>query len=177
MASPIDREAPQLPHTKEVVMKKIVLLLAVAVVLTAAGAVYAGDHGAKSASAESCLAEKANKMARHGWLGVETEKAASGGYAVTAVAAGSPAEAAGFRAGDVLLALNGIRFAEENGEALKKAKAGLGVGSQVRYTVARNGGEQQLSATLAPVPREVLARWLGEDVLDHHVTVQLADTP
>ena len=91
-------------------MKKIVLLLAVAVVLTA-GVAFAGDHGAKSASAESCLAEKANKMARHGWLGLETEKAAGGGYAVTAVVAGSPAEAAGFRSGDVLLALNGIRFA------------------------------------------------------------------
>jgi hypothetical protein len=43
--------------------------------------------------------------------------------------------------------------------------------------VARTGGVQPLSATLAPVPRVVLARWLGVYVLDHHVTVQLADTP
>lgn len=157
-------------------MKKLILLAAVAVVLAGAGIAHAGGAHGKAANAESCLAEKAAKMAGKGWLGVETEKAAGGGYTVAAVHPGSPAEAAGIRAGDVLVALNGIRFAEENHDALKKAKAGLGVGSEVSYTVARDGGERQLSATLAPVPREVLARWLGEDVLDHHVSVQLADT-
>jgi S1-C subfamily serine protease len=158
-------------------MKKLVLLLALAVVLATAGAVSAGGgHGEKHASADSCLAEKAARMAKHGWLGLETDKAAAGGYTVTAVHPGSPAEAAGFRAGDVLVAVNGVRFAEADKEAVKKAKAGLGVGSQVSYTVARDGGERQIQATLAPVPREVLARWLGEDVLDHHVSVQLADT-
>lgn len=159
-------------------MKKLVLLLALVVVLATAGAVSAGSgHGEKHASAESCLAEKAAQMAKHGWLGLETEKAAGGGWAVAAVHPGSPAEAAGFRAGDVLLALNGVRLAEDNKEAVKKVKAGLAVGSRVTYTVARDGGERQLQATLAPVPREVLAQWLGEDVLDHHVSVQLADTP
>jgi serine protease Do len=157
-------------------MKKLILLLAVAIVFAGAGVVYAGGAHGKAASAESCLAEKAAKIAKHGWLGVETEKAAGGGYTVAAVHAGSPAEAAGFRAGDVLVALNGVRFAEENRDAIKKTKAGLGVGSEVSYTVVRDGRERQIAATLAPVPREVLARWLGEDVLDHHVTVQLADT-
>lgn len=157
-------------------MKKPFLLLVVAVVLAAAGVATAGGAHGKAASADSCLAEKAAQMAKHGWLGIETEKAAAGGYTVTAVHPGSPAAAAGFRTGDVLVALGGVRFAEDNKEAIKKVKAGLAVGSEVSYTVARNGREQQLSATLAPVPREVLARWLGEDVLDHHVTVQLADT-
>lgn len=157
-------------------MKKLVLLLALAVVLATAGAVSAGGgHGEKHASADSCLAEKAARMAKNGWLGLETEKAAAGGYAVIAVHPGSPAEAAGFRAGDVLVAVNGARLADDNKEAVKKAKAGLGVGSRVSYTVVRDGGERQIEATLAPVPREVLARWLGEDVLDHHVSVQLAD--
>ena len=158
-------------------MKKLVLLLAaVAVVAVTGTAAAGGAHGKnKAANAESCLAEKAASMAKHGWLGIETEKAAAGGYTVTAVHPGSPAEAAGFRSGDVLVALEGVRFAEENHDAVKKVKAGLAVGSQVSYTVARGGSERQLTATLAPVPREVLARWLGEDVLDHHVSVQLAD--
>ena len=41
-------------------------------------------------------------------------------------------------------------------------KAGIGVGSQVTYTVARAGSEQRLSATLAPVPEQVLAQWMAE---------------
>ena len=158
-------------------MKKIALFLVLAAVVSVAvaGVASAGDHGAKAASAEACLTEKAAKMARHGWLGIETEKAAAGGHTITVVHAGSPAEAAGFRPGDVLVALGGVRFAEENRDALKKVKAGFAVGSQVTYTVARGGNERQISATLAPVPREVLARWLGEDVLDHHVPERLAD--
>lgn len=160
-------------------MKKLVLLVALAVALAGAGiAAAGGGHAhdkAKAADAESCLAEKAERMARHGWLGLETDKASGGGYAVSAVAAGSPAEAAGFRTGDVLVAINGVRFAEENQEQVKKVKAGLAVGSEVAYTVVRGGSERRLTATLAPVPREVLARWLGEDVLDHHVTVRVAD--
>ncbi len=97
-----------------------------------------------------------------GWLGIETEKAADGRYAVAAVEAGSPAEAAGFRAGDVLLALNGTDLYAEDKTALKKAKSALRPGSEVEYTVERAGEKAWLTATLAPVPEAVLARWLDE---------------
>jgi S1-C subfamily serine protease len=81
---------------------------------------------------------------------------------VTGVAAGSPAESAGFRKGDVLVAFNGIALTEANQEALKKAKTGLSVGSRVTYTVSRAGARSQITATLAEVPREVLAQWEKE---------------
>jgi hypothetical protein len=44
----------------------------------------------------------------------------------------------------------------------------------VTYTVARAGREQSLEATLAEVPRDVLAKWLGEHVLDHHAPTAVA---
>lgn len=137
-------------------MKKMVSLLALALMVTLAPAVFAGgekcahEHAAKKA-----------KMAAHGWLGLDTEKTADGAYAVKAVDPGSPAAQAGFRAGDVLVAFNGIPLTDK--EKVKAAKANVAVGSQVTYTVARNGARQQLTATLAPVPEEVLAKWMAEE--------------
>lgn len=156
-------------------MKRTVpfLLSALALVVLATGIAYAGGgHGEAHASAESCLSAKAAKIAQRGWLGIETEKAANG-YAITKVYPDSPAARAGFRTGDVLLAVNGARFADK--EAAKAEKAKLRVGSKVAYTVARGGSEQTVQATLADVPREVMAQWLGEDVLDHHVESRVAE--
>ncbi|HEX2225132.1 MAG TPA: PDZ domain-containing protein [Thermoanaerobaculia bacterium] len=77
-------------------------------------------------------AAKAEKLAAKGWLGIDTKKdEASGVVVVKSVAAGSPAEAAGFRTGDVLVSLNGIALTAENKESLKKAKSQLGVGKAV----------------------------------------------
>jgi C-terminal processing protease CtpA/Prc len=137
-------------------MKKTVSLLALALMLALVPAVFAGG--------EQCAREhaaKKAKLAAHGWLGLDTEKTADGGWAVKSVAPGSPAAQAGFRAGDVLVAVNGVSFQDK--EKAKAAKANLKVGSQVTYTVARSGARQQLTATLAPVPETVLAKWMAED--------------
>jgi C-terminal processing protease CtpA/Prc len=138
-------------------MKRSIALLAIPLVFALAAPAFAGG--------EQCAREhaaKKAKMAAHGWLGIDTEKdEATGSYRVTKVAAGSPAEQAGFQAGDVLVALNGVPVKDK--EKVKAAKASIGVGSRVTYTVVRNGAQQQLSATLAPVPEEVLAKWMAED--------------
>ena len=137
-------------------MKKTVTLLALALMLALVPAVFAGG--------EQCAREhaaKKAKLAAHGWLGLDTEKTADGGWAVKSVAPGSPAAQAGFRPGDVLVAVNGASFQDK--EKVKAAKANLKVGSQVTYTVARSGAQQQLTATLAPVPEEVLAKWMAEE--------------
>jgi C-terminal processing protease CtpA/Prc len=146
-----------------------------ATVLFGASLAFAG--GGAECKAEHTTADytkMAEKMAKYGYLGLEKEKNAQGGYTVTAVAAGSPAAAAGFRAGDVLVAMNGVRLADENKEALYKVKSTLGVGKQVTYTVSRAGRDQQLTATLGTVPREVLAQWVGEHVLDNHSSFAVA---
>jgi len=145
-------------------MKRIVPLLVLAFVLVLSSAVFAGGekcaHDAKTASAHH--ARKA-ELAAHGWLGLKTAKEAAGGYRVTAVTEGSPAAQAGFRTGDVLLALNGVALTEANKEAVHKAKGECAVGKQVTYKVRRDGAEKTLTATLAPVPDTVLAEWMKED--------------
>jgi predicted metalloprotease with PDZ domain len=143
-----------------------ILVLAFALVAVGATVAFAGgaecDHSAKAAKTAEHHHSKAAEMAKHGWLGVETEKA-DAGYAITVVHADSPAEAAGFRVGDVLVAMNGIAFTESNKKALKQAKSELWPGSEVEYTVRRGSADARLTATLAPVPEEILARWESQE--------------
>jgi S1-C subfamily serine protease len=128
-----------------------------------------------SAGGEQCAKEKHAAMtekAKHGWLGLDLDKGSSG-YVVTGVAANSPAAQAGFQKGDVLVAFNGIALTDANHDALKKAKAGITVGSRVTYTVSRGGAQRQIAATMAEVPKEVLARW--EKEYDRPVAVAQTD--
>jgi len=125
--------------------------------LSYAVAAQAGG-GKECAEKQAAVEQHVAKMKAHGWLGIETDKNAYGSWVVKSVAENSPAAEAGFQAGDVLLAFNGIALTEGNMEAVKKAKAANAPGKQVRYTVRRGGAERQLTATLAPVPEEVLAK-------------------
>lgn len=169
------------------------LALALAVVLTATAADAGSGHGhhdkakaEKSAKAgydkgdcpegmENCLTKRVAEYKARGWFGIETEKVGDGYHAkVTQVIPGSPAEAAGLRAGDVLLALNGIELAAENKQALKEAKYAMKPGSQATYTVKRDGAKKQIAVTLGEVPTEVLAAWLGYHMLEAHAPVRVA---
>lgn len=148
-----------------------------AVVAVASGLALSGFAGEKDACTHApgdCVKKLSEKYRQSGWLGIETEKAEHDLYAVKAVTTGSPAEAAGFRAGDVLLAINGVELTAANKEAVKKVKKALGPGSQATYTVRRQGAKTTLTATLADVPRTVMAQWVGEHMLDHHATTQVA---
>ena len=150
-------------------MKRNAILLALALTLALAPAAFAGGakcaHDAKAAAHNNKKAELAAK----GWLGLKTEKDASGAYRVSSVTPGSPAAQAGFRSGDVLVAYNGVALTDANKDAVKKAKAGCAVGTKVAYTVRRGNAEQTLTATLAPVPDEVLAEWMKEEEARTHV--------
>lgn len=159
-------------HVKWTVALLSILALVVSLAPAYAGG-GAGCDAAKGAKAAKTAdgghdgngrAAKAEKLAAKGWLGIDTRKdEASGAVIVKSVAQGSPAEAAGFRTGDVLVSLNGIALTAENKESLKKAKSQLGVGKAVSYVVQRGEAKQQLTATLAPVPQDVLAQWLAEE--------------
>jgi S1-C subfamily serine protease len=133
----------------------LALLVSLSTMASAGGAQCEKD--AKAHQAHTTALEKA----KHGWLGLNLEKEATG-YVVTGVEAGSPAQTAGFQKGDVLVALNGIALDDAHKDALKAAKMKLAAGSQVTYTVSRAGARRQVTATLAEVPPHVLAQWEKE---------------
>ena len=148
-------------------------LQTVAVVLLATVPVlFAGHDGKKCAyGTQDCLDHMAAKMKTGGWVGVELDKSDNAsGYTVTKVVPGSPAEASGIQAGDQLFALNGIEINDKNEDALKKAKKDWKPGQTVNYTVLRNGQERQVTLTLASMPADVLAKFIGGHMIEHAAT-------
>jgi len=92
-------------------------------------------------------APAASGEARRVSLGTMPDFAFAGpGVRVVEVMPGSPAEAAGLRPGDVLVALDGAPLADVRGysRALKSHQAG----DTVELTVRRDGEEMTLTATL-----------------------------
>lgn len=173
-------------------MNRRIWMLALALIVALAGTAYAGSgHGSQAKAdakathakkgdcpdgVENCLTKRIAEYKAKGWFGIETEHVAEGSYhaRVTRVLPGSPAEAAGLRAGDVLVALNGVELAAENKPALKKMKHSLHPGSEATYTIQRDGAKQQVAVTLGEVPTEVMAAWIGYHMLEAHAPVRVA---
>jgi C-terminal processing protease CtpA/Prc len=148
----------------------------VAVVLVATVPLLFAGHGGKKCSygTQECLDHMAAKMKTGAWVGVELEHdEATGALTVKKVVPGSPAEASGIQPGDQLAAVNGIPINNKNEDALAKAKKEWKPGQNVNYTIKRNGQERQITVTLAAMPAEILARFIGQHMLEH-ATVEVA---
>ena len=158
-------------------MLRVKWMMLIAIALIATFAVFAGDmpksgeshdHKKCTLSTQDCLDKMAKKMQSSGWIGVELEMDDETGVStVQRVFPGSPAEGAGIQAGDVLYALNGVRIIKANYDALEKARKDWKPGQQVTYTIERNGAQRQVSLTLAPWPADVVAKYIGEHMLEH----------
>lgn len=164
---------------------KWVSAMAVAVVMSMPMARAGGEdcqghaNAAKAAHASSkcmystqdCLDSMATKMKTGGFVGIEMEKdEATGSLTILRVIPGSPAEVAGLQQGDALIALNGVAFKDASEDALKAAKKDWKPGQNVTYTVSRDGYDRSVSLTLGTMPPEVLARFIGQHMLEHATT-------
>jgi len=158
-------------------MKKMMTLgLVLALVVPA----IAGDYKCQE-DADTCLTNMAQHLKKKGWVGIEMdEDTDSGLMRIVRVVSESPAEAAGFEVGDLMMAFNNIRFAEDNKAALKEAYGALVPGNSVIYTVKREGVELEVKVHLGKIPETVMAQWVGQHMLEHHVgsgEEQLAEAP
>lgn len=126
-------------------------------------------HASKKCSygTQDCLDHMSAKMKSGGWVGIELEKSDTGVMTIQRVVPGSPAEQAGFKVGDVLFALNGIEINEKNESALKSAKKDWKPGQNVNYTLKRGGQSVTANVTLASMPADVLAKFIGEHMIEH----------
>jgi len=155
-------------------MRNIGVICVVAFALAVALPVAGGEKHTCKASTDECLKKLQAKIQHSGWLGIEYQDDGDGRWQVKFVYQDSPAEKAGFTKGDILLAVNGVEMSKENKDAYKKAVHELGPGSKATYVVKRGGSKLKLSATLGTVPREVMAQWIGEHMLDDHLDVKMA---
>lgn len=149
-------------------MKRSWILLAVAALALSVGSVMAGGEGYKcDANTQDCLDQMTADLQKKGWMGIKLDETHDGRHQITEVIADSPAMKAGFKAEDILVAMDGIWFSEENHEKVMKARKAQHPGSKVTYTVERNGKNVDLKVKLAKVPQDVLAQWIGGHMLDH----------
>ena len=147
--------------------KTLVAMLALAVLAIVPA--IAGHDGQKcSYDTQECLNMMATKMKNSGWIGVDLDKVeGEGGLAIKAVVPGSPAEKAGLKAGDIFYAIDGVVLGEENEEKVKKAMKAWKPGTSITYTIKRDGQDRKASLTLAAMPADLLAKYIGQHMLDH----------
>ncbi len=157
-------------------MRSLRLLVISLAALALVPAMMAGEKVGKcTADTQECLDAMVKSYKARGWVGLELENADGlENMIVTRVVPGSPAEAAGFREGDRLEALNDVQFKEANISALKELQADLTPGKQVVYRVERKGGMRELWVTLAAIPDEVMGHWIGLHMMEH-ASVDVAD--
>jgi C-terminal processing protease CtpA/Prc len=118
--------------------------------------------------AQKCLDEMCASFKNRGWVGIEMDQdEEKGTMTVKRVVPGSPAEAGGFKVGDVLVAVNGIEFGKANEEKLKKNHETMVPGAKAEYTVSRAGSDAKVSVTLGKIPSDVLAQWVGMHMMEH----------
>lgn len=91
----------------------------------------------------------APRSLRHGWLGFELS-ATDGVLTVTSVATNGPAESAGLKIGDQILALDGTPVGDVL--ALNRALIDKEQGSTMELQLKNQAGERQIQLTLLPVP-------------------------
>jgi C-terminal processing protease CtpA/Prc len=150
---------------------KLVLLVVLALALALPAA--AGEESKQCPyTAQECLDQMAARFKNTGWIGVELDISEdSPGWVVRSVIPGSPAAKAGLQANDVLWSFEGTVLSRENEEVLMKArKDKMKVGSTVSYVVKRNGKEIPVKITLEAWPADLVARYVGEHMLQHAAT-------
>ena len=156
-------------------MKKASLIVIAALVLAVALPTFAGEkHKKCTTDAEECLKNMKAKIANKAWLGIEMDTTKDGYHKITKVVEGSPAEAAGFAAGDVLLAMNGVSYAKDNGKEIKAAWGEVSPGSAAKFIVKRDGEKMKIKAELAHVPNDMAKKWVHEHMEKYHADTKMA---
>ena len=151
-------------------MRILTALIAGALALALTMPAAAGEGHGCTADTQTCLDQMAAKMAKKGYMGLEFDKGADGQYMVKNVVQGTPAASAGFKPGDVILVVNGAKWSDE--DAMKKLD--WSVGSQMAVKVLRGREKMTMNVTLARMPDEAIARYVGAHMLESHVAVATA---
>ena len=157
--------------TLEPDMKRLALCSSLLATLLGAGLARAGEPQPCKMAAEDCLHEMASYYRSTGWVGIMIHPNEAGEYVVTKVWAESPAAAAGFEDGDVLLAFEGLTFTKDKKAELKAAyKKSKVPGNEVTYRVRRGDRELDIELELAAVPQSLASQWIGDHMLHGHAT-------
>ncbi len=147
-------------------MRKMITVIAVVTMMVMSAPAMAGEKC--TSSTQDCLDHMAQNLKNRGWVGIEMDdEGGMGKMVITKVVEDSPAETAGFKKGDVLVAVNGVKFSEENQKQIKDVQYAMKPGAEFTYTVARSGKKIDLDIELGNIPDNVMAQWIGGHMMDH----------
>jgi len=136
--------------------------VAVALACLMIPAARAADRPPCSPDDRECIESLAARLKASGWVGVVLEREKpTDDFTVSTVIPDSPAEKAGIRPGDILVAINGVKVSEIKDERLSSTCKDRKPGDSVTYTIRRDDADRELNMTLAPMPAKVLARYLA----------------
>lgn len=124
---------------------------------------------------QDCLNHMASRLKASGWIGIEYEPAENGSITVQKVVPGSPAEKAGLQPGDLLFSINGVEIRKENDAALMKIERRPG--QTIHYVIKRNGATKPIDIVLGQWPADLLAKYIGEHMLEHAEADAIAQAP
>lgn len=135
-----------------------------------AAAAWAGDDGHKKCASDTnaCVQGMVEKLSNRGWIGIEWDDK-SEAPSLTLVVEDSPAQRAGLMIGDELLAFNGVLTSAGAEAVWAEAKKSLIPGKTITLTIKRAGVKKNVEVLLGHIPRAVMAQWIGNHVLDHHL--------
>lgn len=118
---------------------------------------------------EVCLETMANAYLHSAWDGLRVDGVGtSDPIRVVEVEPDSPGLKAGFKVGDVLIALDGVAMQEWSNQDLIRAMKQLNVGSEVVYTVGRGAETLSVNVIMASPPKDMVALWIGRHYLYNH---------
>jgi predicted metalloprotease with PDZ domain len=120
---------------------------------------------------DSCIVQFGH-MRERPWFGLEITRDSLGNRNVTRVLAGSPAEKAGVRVGDVLETLDGMQP-----PVFYAGRAGWKDGQHISVGVRRGNRERTLALAAAHIPEDLFARIVGEHMLEGHLAYMVAPEP
>ncbi len=154
-------------------MKKTIAILAILAMVALTAPVLAGEGHKCTAGTQECLDMMAAKLASKGWVGIELDKTEKGELVITKVIKHSPAQEAGLKEGDILLAMNGLSLtdeSEENQKKLEKTWGSFKPGNDVAYKIDRGGKKTKANITLGQMPEELVASYVGRHMMEHATT-------
>ena len=151
-------------------MSRKLLILSVLATLIALPAA-AGEGKKCTASTQDCLNKMVSHLKNKGLVGVDGEwDEVRGGFRIDSFLEGSRAPQAGVRAGDLLLAINGIALSDE--KASMADRANRKPGATVSITVSRDGGKHDMQVTMISMSDEQIAMYVGRHMFEHAVIAQ-----
>ncbi|MCB1049580.1 MAG: PDZ domain-containing protein [Acidobacteria bacterium] len=127
----------------------------------------AGEEGKCSVDTQTCLNLMVEKMSHKGWLGVYVETDGEKGPIIIKVMQDSPAERAGFKAGDILVGINGYRYAEKSPELQAQYLKAI-PGNEATYLVDREGQEMEVKVVFGVWPEDLMYQHIGKHMATYH---------